>query len=144
MGERIDETLIRHSLSAQPPCGIRMNLIDWPSLVRNALWLLGLSVVLAAWSHLSWQAARREVRVWRAIGWAVFEVPASAGLALFAISLAWGATRTWERILWMILGVAFLAQMILGWRRARRQGWLALPPSVEALGQNAADGASDN
>jgi hypothetical protein len=121
-----------------------MSLIDWPSLVRNALWLLGLSVVLAAWSYLSWLAARRGVRVWRTIGWAVFEVPASAGLALFAISLAWGATRTWERILWIVLAAAFLAQMMQGWRQARRQGWLPLLPSSEAPGQNATDGASDN
>ena len=121
-----------------------MSLIDWPSLVRNALWLLGLSIVLAAWSNLSWLAARRSARVWRAIGWPVFEVPASGGLALLAISLAWGATRTWERILWMILAAAFLAQMILGWQRARRQGWLPPPQSSKALGQNATDSAAEH
>ena len=39
-----------------------MNLIDWPALARNALWILGLSIVLAAWSYVSWLAARRKVR----------------------------------------------------------------------------------
>ena len=121
-----------------------MNLIDWPALVRNALWILGLSVILAAWSYVSWLAARRGVRAWRAIDWPVFEVPASAGLALFALSLAWGATRTWERILWMVLAVAFLAQTAQGWRQARCQGWLPAPSSSAALDRHSTDGASDN
>jgi len=121
-----------------------MNLIDWPALIRNALWILGLSVVLAAWSYVSWLAARRGVRAWRTIDWPVFEVPAAAGLALVALSLAWGATRTWERILWLVLAAAFLAQMALGWRQARRQGWLPRPSPAKSAGQNSADGASDN
>ena len=120
-----------------------MNLIDWPSLVRNALWILGLSIVLAAWSHVSWLAAQRGVRAWRAIDWPVFEVPASAGLALFSISLAWGATRTWERILWIMLTAAFLAQVVHGWRQARRRGWQPMTSSADALGQQSADGSPD-
>jgi hypothetical protein len=100
-----------------------MNLIDWPALARNALWILGLSIVLAAWSHMCWRAAQRGVRLRRAAGWPAFEAPSSAGLVLFAASLAWGATRSWERILWMVLGVAFLAQAGLGWRAAKRHGW---------------------
>ena len=119
-----------------------MNLIDWPALARNALWILGLSIVLAAWSYVSWLAARRRVRVWRALEWPVFVVPASAGLAFFAISLAWGATRTWERVLWIILGVAFLAQAAQGWREARRHGWQPAP-SEEVPSLGSADDTSD-
>jgi len=119
-----------------------MVLIDWPSVFRNALWILGLSIVLAAWSYVSWLAAQRRVRTWRALGWPVFTVPASTGLAIFAVSLAWGATRAWERVLWIILAVAFLAQAAQSWREARRQGWQPAPPEeVPSLGS--ADGASD-
>ena len=100
-----------------------MNLIDWPALARNALWILGLAIVLAALSYTSWLAAARGVRLPRALGWPVFGVPSSAGLALFAASLAWGSTRPWERILWIILGLAFLAQVWLAWRSARARGW---------------------
>ena len=113
-----------------------MNLIDWPSLARNALWILGLSIVLAAWSYVSWLAAQRKVRTWRAPAGRSFEVPAAAGLMLFAVSLAWGATRTWERLLWIVLALAFLAQFVLGWREARRQGWLPSAPASEASGNS--------
>jgi len=121
-----------------------MSLIDWPSLVRNALWVLGLSIVLAAWSHMSWLAARRRVRAWRAVEWPVFVVPAVAGLAVFATSLAWGATRTWERVLWIILAAAFLAQMAQGWREARRQGWQPAPPSEGDLSPSSGADASNH
>ena len=113
-----------------------MNLIDWPALARNALWILGLSIVLAAWSYVSWLAAQRKVRTWRATGWPAFEVPAAAGLMLFAVSLAWGATRTWERLLWIVLALAFLAQFVLGWREARRLGWLPSAPASAASGSS--------
>jgi len=115
-----------------------MNLIDWPALCRNALWILGLSIVLAAWSYASWLAAQRRVRVWRTTNWPVFVVPASAGLLLFAISLAWGATRTWERALWVIIAMAFVAQLVQGWREARRQGW-APAPLAEGPSPDSAD-----
>ena len=61
-----------------------MTMIDWPSLARHALWILGLSIVLAAWSYVSWLAAQRKVRTWRATGWPAFEVPAAAGLMYFS------------------------------------------------------------
>ena len=104
-------------------------MIDWLSLIRNALWILGLSIVLAAWSCVSWLAARRRVRAWRALGWPVFQIPAAIGLMLFSISLAWGATRTWERLLWIALALAFLAQIVLVWREARS---VRSPSSSEA------------
>jgi hypothetical protein len=114
-----------------------MNLIDWPSLARNALWILGLSVILAAWSYVSWLAAQHRVRAWRTINWPVFVVPASA-------SLAWGATRAWERVLWIILAVAFLAQVAQGWREARRQGWQPAPPASGARDRGCPDDVSDD
>jgi hypothetical protein len=118
-----------------------MTLIDWPSLVRNALWILGLSIVLAAWSYASWLAARLRVRAWRAIEWPILVVPVSGGLMLFAASMAWGAARIWERVLWIALALAFLAQMTQGWREARREGWLPqLAAARDSLSSgNAAD-----
>ena len=96
-----------------------MDLIDWSFVVRNALWILGLSIVLAAWSYTSWWASTHHVRVRQALGLPMFTLPLFAGMLLFSTSLAWGATRWWERVLWIGLGIAFLAQLIVGWREER-------------------------
>ena len=100
-----------------------MDLIDWPFVARNALWIFGLSVAFAAWSYTSWWASTRRVRLRRALDTPRFQLPFSAGLTLFSASLAWGATRWWERGLWILLGLAFLWQTIVYWRMSRTQGW---------------------
>jgi hypothetical protein len=100
-----------------------MDLIDWPFVTRNALWILGLSIAFAAWSYTSWWASTRRVRLRHALDAPRFQLPFSAGLTLFSASLAWGATRWWERGLWILLGLAFLWQAAVYWRMGSTQGW---------------------
>jgi hypothetical protein len=96
-------------------------MIDWLYVVRNALWILGLSIGLAGASYASWWAAGNDkggapVR-WRELwGLPVFSLPFSAGMVLFCVSLAWGSTRPWEMVVWGLLGVAFAAQFVMAWR----------------------------
>ncbi len=123
-----------------------MDLIDWPGVARNALWILGLSIALAAWSHIRWWAALRQLKVRRVLEWPRFQAPFSAGLTLFCISLAWSATRWWERGLWILLGIAFAWQLAAGWRFAARHGWDVPPdmPPAPAPPAGAAPPASDD
>jgi len=106
-----------------------MDLIDWPGVARNALWILGLSIVLAAWSYTSWWASMRRIKMRHALGLPRFQAPFAVGLILFCASLAWSSTRWWERGLWIVLGVAFLWQAMAGWREAARHGWDSSPDS---------------
>ena len=100
-----------------------MDLIDGPFVARNALWILGLSVAFAAWSYTSWWASARHVRLRKALNSPRFQLPFTAGMTLFSASLAWGATRWWERGLWILLGLAFLWQAVVSVRLARSRGW---------------------
>lgn len=100
-----------------------MGLIDWPGVARNALWILGLSIVLAAWSYVWWDAGQRQVRRRHALDWPLLQVPVSLGFLLFASSLCWGAQAVWARVAWAALGLAFAWQTIAGWRAARTNGW---------------------
>lgn len=100
-----------------------MDLINWPGLARNALWILGISIALAAWSYTSWRASVHDVRLRRALQRPRFQVPFSAGWTLFCVSLAWGATRWWERSLWIVLALAFLWQVLALSRQAAARGW---------------------
>lgn len=120
-----------------------MSPIDWLFVARNALWILGLSVVLAAWSYTSWWASVRRVRARRAVGFPIFQVPFSAGMILFATGLAWGATMWWERGAWIILGVAFVWQFATGWRAAARNGWGPPYESPQRPHTGEADGPAD-
>lgn len=88
-------------------------LIDWLGVARNALWILGLSIVLAALSYAAWWAGVSRYGLRRALGRAAFQVPFNFGLLLFSVSLAWGSDRLWERLAWIALSVAFAWQIAL-------------------------------
>ncbi len=90
-----------------------MDLIDWPGVIRNALWIVGLSVALAAFSYISWWGAAQGLRLRQSLELPLFQIPFSAGMSLFCASLAWGATRWWERGLWIVLGLSFVWQIIV-------------------------------
>lgn len=94
-----------------------MDLIDWPYVARNALWIVGLSIALAAWSHTGWWAGVQGQRLRDAVARPSFGIPFSAGLLLFSASLAWGATRGWERLLWAGLALWFAWELVAGVRR---------------------------
>ncbi len=114
-----------------------MELIDWPGVARNALWIVGLSIVVAAWSHARWWAAMRGVKLRHMLEWPRVQAPVSAGFVLFCISLAWSAGRGWERGLWILLGISFAWQWLSAWRLAARVGWDA-PAEARPAEQSAA------
>jgi|YNPNPStandDraft_1061719.scaffolds.fasta_scaffold01952_5 hypothetical protein len=122
-------------------------LIDWLFVARNALWIVGLAIAGAAWSYTSWWAAVRRVRLRHALGLALFQVPFASGMLMFTASLAWGATRWWERVLWSLLALAFALQAATDWRWARAHGWdAARSPANRATfpaHSRAGDGAAD-
>jgi len=86
-------------------------LIDWTGVARNALWILGLSIALAAWSYATWQAHVLRCGLRRALARRAFQAPFNLGMFLFAVGLAWSASRLWERIAWLVLAVAFAWQV---------------------------------
>lgn len=100
-----------------------MTLIDWPGVARNALWIVGLSIVLAAWSYVTWDAGQRRARLRHAINWPLLQAPVAVGLLLFTASMAWSARALWERIVWVVLALAFAGQAILEWRAGSTEGW---------------------
>jgi hypothetical protein len=95
-----------------------VGLINWPELIRGALWALGLSIVLAGWSYAFWWSGVHSMPRRRVIGLPLFTIPFFAGLALFSISLAWGADRLWTRVPWIAVGVWSMWEIVRGWRIA--------------------------
>ena len=105
-----------------------MNLIDWVSLARNALWILGLSIALAAWSYAWWSAGEQGIRRRVALASPSFQAPFSLGMVLFSGGMAWGSARWWENALWLVLGLLFLWQAIVAWQ-SRNGNFPVTPPT---------------
>lgn len=94
-------------------------MIDWLGVARGALWIIGLSVALAAWSDAGWQAGAQRLGLRQALSRASFQAWFNFGLLLFAAGMAWGAAHAWQRIVWLILTALFIWQAATAWRRMR-------------------------
>lgn len=98
-------------------------MIDWFGVFRNALWIFGLALALAAFSYADWwrrvQVPRQSLG--RALEGSWFRVAFSLGLALFCAGLALGGGPWWMVALWAGLGLLFLGQGVAALVAARRQ-----------------------
>ena len=98
-------------------------MIDWPMVGRNALWITGLAITLAAASYNDWWRSLHG-ESWRHT-WNTprFLAPFNGGLALFSAGLALSSSRWWEIAIWAVLTLAFIVQAIVYWRAGILTGW---------------------
>ncbi len=97
-----------------------MNLIDWAGVAKNALWILGLAVILAALSYVDWWAGVNHQRLTAALRTPVFQTPFNLGMTLFATGLASTSRSWWEIGAWSALLLLFAWQTITSWQAGRR------------------------
>ena len=87
-------------------------MIDWLSVGSNALWILGCAVALATLSYASWEASVYDEKFTaRLVRTPILASLNLAGL-LFSLGLAATSDGTIEKILWLILAVAFCGLLI--------------------------------
>ena len=92
-------------------------MIDWLNAFYNALWILGLAIILAAFSYADWRARLGGQKLRQRLNAAPFQLPLSLGLLLLSLSLLLLAHTWWERVIWLVFGGLFLFQ---GWHRSER------------------------
>lgn len=97
-------------------------MIDWFSLLGNALWILGCALFLAILSISGWQASLQGVGL-RAILSRIDTTRAFyvAGL-LFCAGLAIVSNSSLEVILWVILGLLLCIALLSTWRNVENKG----------------------
>ena len=96
-------------------------MIDWGYVATNSLWILGLSITLAAFSYHDW--LRRETgQRWKEVSAGPsWRFPFSGGMLLFCLGMGLGGdTAWWERTVWGVLTLSFTWQLIEVYRDARR------------------------
>ncbi len=86
-------------------------MIDWLNVLFNALWIVGLAIILAAFSYNDWLAHTNGVKLRQQLSASAFQTPLTIGLILVSLSLALLADVWWERALWG----AFVALFALQW-----------------------------
>jgi hypothetical protein len=83
-------------------------MIDFAALAANALWVLGLAVLLAVWSYARYEAHRQDVKTREMLKRLRYSLWVNAGLLLFVAGMALTEHRWWARGLWILVGVGFL------------------------------------
>lgn len=83
-------------------------------VVKNGLWILGLSLLLAIWSYARYVAHETGVRTRDVLGAAKWAALVDAGLLLFVSGMATTETRVWARVLWVLLGASILVPRAIG------------------------------
>jgi len=95
-------------------------MIDWYNLVMNAFWILGCAVALAALSYTSWAASATGEKFRVSVGQQNIQLILSFAGVLFCVGLAGTSDIIWQRILWIILGVGFVAQIVMEIVKSRK------------------------
>ena len=97
-------------------------MIDWWGLFHNAVWVLGLAVILAALGMASFRARTQGVRLRQVLGKSGFLLPFGAGMFLFCLGLMLSSHLWWQKALWGLLAVMFAGQVIWLWRDRSGEG----------------------
>lgn len=95
-------------------------MIDWYFVFTSSLWILGLSIILAAFSWLDWRS--NETRVSRRVLFKrpMWRVPANGGMVLVCLGLGLGRdVPWWERAVWGVLFVSFAWSFVAAVREMR-------------------------
>lgn len=121
-------------------------MIDLCSVAANALWVLGLALILAALSWANWVAARERIRFRSALGQPGIRRATDGGLVLFCAGLAATGRTWWEQALWGVLAVGLIALAIWEeWMYNRKNGrapLLAIGQTAQQMKSTGTEGLS--
>jgi hypothetical protein len=97
-----------------------LDLIDWRLVLFSALWIVGLALLLAAFSFADYAAHERHTRTRAVLAEPGYQLAVNAGLVLFCLGLSGRVRAGWETALWIVLASAFTYQGALAWRAGHK------------------------
>jgi hypothetical protein len=96
-------------------------MIDWFNVFANALWILGLAALLAAFSLAHWQAGLQVKPLRQVLSEPPFRMAIAAGILLFASGFMLVVTPWWHKIPWAGIMALSLWQGLVAWRDGASQ-----------------------
>lgn len=94
-------------------------LIDVPRLLFNILWILGLSIIVAALSLRQFEAKVESISFRKALEAYSFQLSLWIGLTLVTIGFAGNADALWEQVAWLVLTILNGMQLFNTFREHR-------------------------
>ena len=88
-------------------------MINWYNLAANSLWIFALALALATISFARWEARSTGAKLGETLNLPGWQTPLNIAGVLFCGGLAATSDVTWERVLWLVLGVLFLVQVVM-------------------------------
>jgi hypothetical protein len=83
-------------------------MIDWYFVFTHSLWILGLTIALAAFSYHDWLRKDLGTRLRQQLREPSFRFPLNIGLMLVAVAFVLlESSRWWERVLWLLIACSF-------------------------------------
>ena len=82
-------------------------------VIKNGLWILGLSILLATWSYARYTAHEAHIKTRDKLNEPKYALVTDFGLLLFVSGMAATEARWWGRILWILLGISIIVQRVL-------------------------------
>ena len=96
-------------------------MIDWVNVALNALWILGLSTILAAFSYHHWLAGETSRRLRDVLAQPSWKLPFTVGMVLTCVGFGYGlAEPWWARTLWTALAIACGGHLVIVLRQSRK------------------------
>ncbi len=88
-------------------------MVNFWEVGANALWILGLSLLLATFSMAHYTAHSNDTTFGQVLKSTGYELSITISLVLFCAGIAATDDRWWARIIWIALGIAALAGYIV-------------------------------
>jgi hypothetical protein len=86
-------------------------MINWQSLFFNSLWVVGLSLLLAAFSYHAWLATENDRKLWTQLSQPGFIRWVWTAVLLVSIGLLGVSQQLWEIILWAVMALISVANI---------------------------------
>jgi hypothetical protein len=91
-------------------------MIDWWGLFANTLWVVGLAIVLAAFSMAHYRARSRQVPLRQRLQGSGFQFPFCIGTILFGLGLLVSGQNWWEKVIGGLVALVFVVEAIRLWK----------------------------
>lgn len=91
-------------------------MIDWPNVLYNFLWILGLAVLLTALSLAHWLAGQHQRPMRQHLSEPSFRLALAVGFMLFAVGMALIVEPWWHKVSWLGILVLSTWEGIVAWR----------------------------